>query len=333
MGLKGGGAFNRILGPIHPMWLNNVAYVAIDFDQAATAFPNRRTGLKALYNSFINLDYRHLVGFARDISAITEEEEAALPRSRRISQFPGDLLKATGTEFTGVYEDGWLTSDSEFALGGAESGDIVRLKGFVPELAGSGTDGDLIATINGGPPLRTESPPGEFDWAFPIAGAGKTTHIAFHYTNGGSLPGTDGRPVAAKMQLLEIVRDDSRRWDLGSAGSLRPPTEGIDQDGWAQAVATLALPVRAGRAGIQVEIEFPGWPGVPPEGELRVSVDGAPLKVQILKPGRNLIALPASAGLSVREVRLEAAHTFRLPAPDKRERAFRILSASETSQQ
>jgi hypothetical protein len=69
LGAVGSGALNLIVGPLKPVWLDGNAYIAIDFNQSAISVPTHRSWLKALYNSSINLDYRRLVGFGRDISA------------------------------------------------------------------------------------------------------------------------------------------------------------------------------------------------------------------------------------------------------------------------
>ena len=183
LGAVGSGALNRIAGPVSPVWLDGAAYIALDFDQPAMPYPIVRTGLKALYNTNVNLDYRRLVGYARDISAISPEEREALPRPRSLSRFPLDLVQAVGLEYSGIYEDGWLSPDSEFVLGAAHPGESVMLRGYVPKLAGAKPDGDLLVTINGSSKFRVSAHPGPFNWVVPVAEPGRTTRVALHFTS------------------------------------------------------------------------------------------------------------------------------------------------------
>ncbi len=329
LGAVGSGALNRIAGPVSPIWLDGVAYIALDFDQAATPYPIVRTGLRALYNSNVNLDYRRLVAYARDISAISPEERDALPRPRGIAQFPLDLVQANGLEFSGIYEDGWLSPDSEFVLGAAHSGESVRLRGYVPELPGAKPDGELVITINGSSKFRISANHGPFNWVVPVAEPGRTTRVALHFTSGGSLPNGDGRPAAAKLESLDIGPAPAGRCQFATVGSPRFPSEGVDQDGWVGAGGDIALPVGPSVYAIRFEFEYPGWVAIPAQGAVEISIEGQPARTLALKPGSNSVTLPAMPGPPVRHVHLGATGTFRLPAPDNRERAFRLLSVEE----
>ncbi|MGD1032635.1 MAG: hypothetical protein ABSA05_16015, partial [Opitutaceae bacterium] len=239
----GSGALNRIAGPVSPLWLDGAAYIALDFNQPAIPYPIRRTGLKALYNTDVNLDYRRLVAYARDISALSREEVDALPRPRSISNFPDDLVQASGLEFSGIYEDGWLSPDSDFILGSASPGDSVRLRGYVPELPGTKPDGELLIAINDGLSFRVSARPGPFNWVVPVAEPGKLTRVALHFSSDSSLPKGDDRPAAARMDSLEISPGSTDRFDFITGGSPRPPSNGVEQDGWAGAGDDIALSV------------------------------------------------------------------------------------------
>jgi hypothetical protein len=205
LGLRGDGAANIIVGPIVPVQLDGGSYIALDFRQAPTLFPFHRTGLKGLYNTNIPLDYRELIGFARDISALSPEEVAALPRPRRVADFPLDLVRAAGLEYAGIYEDGRLSPDTSFVLGEARAGDELHIKGCVEQLPGGYQGGDALVSIDGGPSVRLPVPAGRyFDWRLPIAHPGRTTRVTLHFTVPGVLPGGDGRPVGGKLDLLEV---------------------------------------------------------------------------------------------------------------------------------
>jgi hypothetical protein len=326
LGAVGSGALNLIAGPVSPVWFDGTAYIALDFDQPASQYPIYRTGLKALYNTEVNLDYRRLVAYARDISALSPEERDALPKPRSLSRFPLDLVRADGLEFSGIYEDGWLSPDSEFILGAARAGESVRIRGYVPELPGAKAGGELVITINRGLAFRVSAPPGPFSWVVPVAEPGKTTRVALHFTSGGPLPNGDGRPAAAKLDSLDIGPTPVGRCEFAAGGSPRFPCEGVDQDGWAVAADDIALPVNPSVYALRFEFEYPGWPGIPAQGAVSILIEGQPARTLALKPGTNSVTLPLMPGSPVRHVHLQAKGTFRLPAPDGRERAFRLLS-------
>ena len=329
LGAVGSGALNRIAGPVSPVWLDGAAYIALDFNQAAMPYPIVRTGLKALYNTDVNLDYRRLVGYARDITAISPEEREALPRPRSLSRFPLDLVQAEGLEYSGIYEDGWLSPDSEFVLGAAHPGESVMLRGYVPVLSGARPDGDLLVTINGNSKFRVSAHPGPFNWVIPVAEPGTTTRVALHFTSSAPLPNGDDRPAAAKLESLDIGPAPAGCGKFSTIGSPRFPCEGVDQDGWAAAGDDVALPVNPSVYALRFEFEYPGWAGIPAQGAVSISIEGQPARTLALKPGTNSITLSVMPGSPVRRVHLQAKGTFRLPAPDGRERAFRLLSVEE----
>ena len=329
LGAVGSGALNRIAGPVRPVWLNGVAYIALDFNQPALPYPIHRTGLKALYNTDVNLDYRRLVAYARDISALSPEELDALPRPRSITRFPLDLVQASGLEYSGIYEDGWVSPDAEFVLGGAHPGEAARLRGYVPELPGTKPDGELVIRINNGSVFRVSAHPGFFNWVVPVEEPAKMTRIALHFTESGPLPQGDDRPAAAKLSSLEIGPDMTNHFDFATVGSARPPSEGIEEDGWAGDRDDFALPVGPSVSAVKFEFEFPGWEGIPADSAVVISVEGGAAQTLALKPGRNSVTVPLMPGPLVRLVHLECNRTFRLPAPDGRERAFRFLSVEE----
>jgi len=204
MNLIGNGAAHRLVGPVKPVWLDGIAYIAIDFGQAPEQFPSSRRGLKGLYHKQVPLDYRWLVTYARDISALSAADCAALPVPRRLADFPRDLMQPSGLEFSGIYEDGWISAESEFKLGVAHAGELIRVKGFVPRLPDQAMDGVVSVVINGGPPRQFPSHVGPFDQAFEIPNPGPLTRLRLSFSTSGRLPGGDGRPIGGKVELIEI---------------------------------------------------------------------------------------------------------------------------------
>ncbi len=57
------------------------------------------------------------------------------PSSTLTSYPPDDLLFATGLEYSGIYEDGWLSPKSQFVLGRGGPNAWIRVRGYRPCLA------------------------------------------------------------------------------------------------------------------------------------------------------------------------------------------------------
>jgi hypothetical protein len=325
LGFVGNGAVNRIIGPIRPVWQDGAAYVAIDFAELPAQFMPKRSGLQALYNTNIPLDSRLLVAYGRDISALSPAEYAALERPTRIAKFPSDIVLARGLEFSGIFEDGWLSPQTDFVLGGAKPGAALRLRGYVPELPGMPLGkGTLKISLNG---VFFELPAatGTFDWLLPISAAA-TTRLSIVSTATAQLPNGDDRPVGAKLDLLEILPSlPSRTFDFATAGAIRLASNGIDQDGWMAKQATLYLPASTTPTEVTLKIENPDWSGAPTT-VLRTQVAGAAAITHTLAAGAYAtlkIRLPASP--AAQTLRLEGAVDFSLPAPDGRRRMGRLL--------
>jgi hypothetical protein len=323
--LVGSGAVNRIVGPLQPVWVDGVAYIALDFHQQPIAFPFERRGLQALYNTYIPIDYRRLIGFGRDISALSPAEYAALERPKRIAAFPADLAKATGLEFSGTYEDGWISPDAEFVLGAAQVGDVVRLKGYIPQLPGVTGVREWLVSINGDAPTKLAAPIGPFDWLLPVVHPGKTTRLTLHFSPAAALPPGDDRPVGAKLELIEVGPAPATRSEFARIDSPRPAAQGIDQDGWTEPEAAISLPASAEPVRLELKVEYPGWTAAP-ESAVELAADGVPVIRYPLKPGSNLIAAALPPSSAPRQLHLKSANSFSLPAPDGRKRSFQLVS-------
>jgi hypothetical protein len=201
----GGGAATVYSEPISPLWKDGHAFIAIDFGQGLSAFPNDKTGLMRLYNREWAADDRRLIGFARDISAVSEDEYSRLTRPTRITSFPDGLLGAGAPEYSGVYEDGWISDESFVKLGASGPGNKVTIKGMIPAL-GTLASGRLkvVISINDEPGGEEALRPGEFRLAAPIHLSSAITTVHIRFSDRVALPGNDGRLVSAQIRSLGI---------------------------------------------------------------------------------------------------------------------------------
>ena len=271
------------------------------------------------------LDSRLLVTYGRDISALTGAEVAALPRPARLSRFPADIVVARGLEFSGIFEDGWLSPQSEFVLAGASAGAAVRLRGYVPELPGMPLGRGTFKVNLNGRDFELPAATGTFDWLLPVSGATTATRVAITPSSTAELPNGDRRPVGAKLDLLEVLPAlPGRSFDFATAGALRLAAKGIDQDGWMARRAEIYLPASATATEVTLKLEFPDWSGATAT-TLSTQISDTPAVSHPLTPGTySTLRLRVPASAAAQTLRLEAPADFPLPAPDTRRRTGRL---------
>lgn len=325
LGTVGNGAFNLFVGPIKPQRFEDAAYVALDFAEIAGTVKDRRTGLKAAYNRMIPLDYRRIIGWARDISAVSPAEYAALERPTRLGRFPEDLSRAQGLEFCGLYEDGWMSPESRVTLGSATPGAVVRVRLMVPRVPGTSLGTGQLEMHVAGWRQVLPAPTGTMDWLVPVPRAMAATPIRFHLTATTRLPDGDERPTGGKLELLEILPGlPVQTFDFSAYGVARPAAIGVDQDGWMERQAEMTLPAGEHALRVTLRVEFPGWAGRP-TSNLRVQGERVAPALHPLTPGETLISVTLPPSSAPRTLRLEIADQFALPAPDTRQRGARLL--------
>ncbi len=331
LGVKGNGAFNLFIGPVTPVEFKGAHYLAIDFAEMPAQLTDYRPGLKSLYNRAVRLDYRQLVGWARDISAISEEEYASLHRPDAVTTFPRDLAQADTLEYSGAYEDGWLSPDATFVLRGTTRGELLRIRGAVPRIDGTSLgNGTLRITINGETPIVVPAAPGDFDWLVPIEKRDPATRVELAFSASAPLPGRDQRPAAAKLRSIGIAEAVlPHTSDYTAPGTERLAAAGIDSDGWMSRDASVLLPASERAMDVAVQFEYPGW-AQEQHGGVRGRVGDIAVSVPLIPGQRPTMNLRLAPSATPRALELDAPAEFVLPAPDSRRRSLRVLSVRLT---
>lgn len=327
----GSGAANLFVGPITPVKLGEHYYIALDMGEIPRPFPSNRSGFKALYNRNVPLDYRLLTSYGRDISVISVADYQALARPTRLEKFPEDIIHARELEFSGIYEDGWLSPDSTYVLGESHPGDAVRLRLQIPSRAFSTNSvGEARISVNKGNAVVIAVTANDFDWLLPIQNPGKKTELSVSFSMHGVLKYPDSRVVSAKLDYIKLL--SISKVDFTAATGPRPPTNGIDLDGWCESKAAFDMPISEQSNGVVLNINYPGWWNAPLTSSVSISLDNDQPHVYKLKQGINTITVPAAPGVCKRRVNLQSNLLLSLPKPDNRERAFCLLSAESNDQ-
>jgi hypothetical protein len=303
------------------------ALVGIDLGREPVRFNEKRRGLMRLYGLDVPLDRRRLVCYGRDISAISERQYAALKAPSRLEKFPADLQNQE-LEYSGFYEDGWVSDGAWCMLARPADADAVVVKGVVPDLV-QDFETEVTVKVGGREVGRKKLGVGQFEVKYGIPGADPAKpdetaparqRIDVSFSRLQNLTEPDGRPVGA---LLTSIGFDSPP---------RPPTElnhfpddfhrnplltpqGLYPDGWAGPNMTVRLAQMPGSGYLVVKGQVPTITDSGFSTTVRVSVDGQRVAERTLKPGEfDLeVPVPAGAGVAQRQVGLKFTATQQLP--------------------
>jgi hypothetical protein len=220
--LVGRGSTRTVSDPVEPQYLGAQPYVQIDMGIDGKRFPEMRKGLMNLFGTDVAIDRRALVGFLRDISLVSEEEYQAFKPPSEIAVFSynrNDLRDNPQLEYSGIYEDGWVSENSVYKLTQQSGASQMVVKGEVPTLPGGDpyfetraqlfVDGKLVAEQMlplGAFELRGNVAPAEASEATASAGAAAVRKVELKFSRYRNLPMVDGypdgRPVSAMLKYV-----------------------------------------------------------------------------------------------------------------------------------
>ena len=329
LGFVGAGSARVISTILKPEIFEQQAYLTLDFADQARPILKNKTGLMQLWGAKYNLDDRRLVGFTRDISVITDAQYRAMARPSHIGDFPLDLSRYPGLEYSGMFEDGWVGPDSMFKLAGSHPGQILYFKGYVPDIPDYRTRGlDLTISINDRPTEVVNLRSGEFTLTRLIREPADITSIRLHFSGAQPYGERDTRYLSAFVKEISIG-------DLPDLAAFRAIKNrsgegfnltGVDEDGWFGRTAGFAVPQFSEFKVLKIDLEMPGWAPLP-RNDLRVLLDGQPQSAQTVAAGSYYsVFIPLQAG-TAHQVKLESGADFPLPS-GKRERSFLIKNIS-----
>jgi hypothetical protein len=220
LGAVGRGSARLFSPPLVPQRIDGRDYFMVDFGRPGKRFNMPRVGLMSLYGRDVAIDRRLLVGFARDVSAISEDEFQKLAPPGQLTNFPADLANPN-LEYSGLYEDGWV-ADAAFAtlalpatpaeLGSAPK--AIAVRGSVPTIGGNAAfTTDVTLKVDGVEVAKKTLTPGEFEvrGALPAKAAdgstptGSRRRVELLFSNTQHLPEGDNRPAAALLKFVGFV--------------------------------------------------------------------------------------------------------------------------------
>lgn len=202
IGFVGRGSGRVFSAPISPKVIDNVSYISVDMGRDGRQLPNRSMGLSLLYGREIRNDYRRIATFGRDISLITEEQYQAVKPPTQLQNFPADLADKN-LEYSGIYEDGWISERSFFVLTKEPQAKQLLIRGVMPKISDPAFSTTLHLSIDGVELARKAIGLGQFEVKLFLLNvqAGRR-RIDLSFDSYQTLPGADGRPTGGKIDFI-----------------------------------------------------------------------------------------------------------------------------------
>ena len=190
--------------PLAAQRISGRTYVALDFGKDGTLYPDSRRGLMLWLGRDVVLDPRRIVGHARNISLVTEEQYERMVPPSALQQFPQDL-GSPALEYSGFYEDGWVAEHLVVVLRRPTGPGLLTLKGtLLPTASGSGM---TITVVAAGIVVASERrDPGAFALNIPVPPAeGRRIAVELRFSDVRPLSDRDRRPASAHIDFLGVA--------------------------------------------------------------------------------------------------------------------------------
>ena len=205
VGFVGRGSGRVVSEPIALASIDGVPFFALDIGRDAQVTPFAKMRLMNLFGTTINPDLRKLAAYGRDISLIGEDEYRVMAPPSQLTRFPADLANRA-LEYSGIYEDGFISEESFFVLKGASRNARVRVAGMVPGIDNMQFKTRIHVLVDGVPVATRELPIGDFIVEAPIPGdATQRRRIEIRFDKAQRLAGLDGRMTGAQMSTIALV--------------------------------------------------------------------------------------------------------------------------------
>lgn len=201
MDVMGRGSARVFSPPLNPQMIDNFPYLGIDMGVSGTPFLDSRNGLMNLYGRNVTSDRRKLVGFGRDISLVSDEEYQNMTAPEQVSNFPADLANPN-LEYSGVYEDGWISEAGFFGLNQSAGAKNLLIRGVVPQVDNAAFKTQVTVLIDGQEVDRRSLGLGEFELKLAAPAQAGRHRVELRFSNFQRLPGNDKRPVAALLKSI-----------------------------------------------------------------------------------------------------------------------------------
>jgi hypothetical protein len=202
--IAGRGSARIVSAPVVPQWIDGHAYLAIDFGVDGTRYPDPRRGLMTWIGGNVALDPRQIVGLARNISLIDDTDYSRTVAPNALALFPQDLANPQ-LEYSGIYEDGWLSENSVVVLRRPDGPGVLSLRGtLLPD--GSQAGMNISILIDGVAAFSERREPGAFTIEVPVPVAERNrVVVGVRFSAVRPLSDGDRRPASAHIDSVTVA--------------------------------------------------------------------------------------------------------------------------------
>lgn len=186
---------------IEPTFLNGKPYISIDMKRNGLPFAFKPKWMMLLYGRHISPDPRLITAFGRDISLISEEDYLALKPPVSLQTFPDDLTNKN-LEYSGIYEDGWISEESFFVLSINPDSRYLVIKGMVPLITNPRYTSTIKVRLDGKEVAEQIIGLDKFELKVPVSSFQGHQRIDIAFSDYQHLPGEDGRIIGAKIDFI-----------------------------------------------------------------------------------------------------------------------------------
>jgi hypothetical protein len=187
-----------------PFSINGLNYYHVHIAQDLAPFPEKRSLVSGLYGKRFALDSRRISLFLNNLSVVDQDRFDQTLDQRFISLFPDHLVNSD-LVYSGMYEDGWISSNSYFELSDKSSKQLV-VEGTIPILE---QNPDFVTSmtlsIDGKKLVTKQLKGGSFSVSAPWLGEAKgkkAKRIQVQFSEYQMLPDPDGRPASALIKFI-----------------------------------------------------------------------------------------------------------------------------------
>jgi hypothetical protein len=206
-GLVGRGSGRVLTPPVEPVVIDGQAFIHLDMGREGRQFPLPPTGpVTGLYGRQVALDNRYLTAFVRNISLLSLAQVQALEPPHAVSSFPADLAHE-GLQYSGIYEDGWISERAFFILQPRAPRDVLEVRGMVPMIDRADFKTSLTVSVDGRPVSRAALGLGDFALKIPLPPGQRSRRIDLAFDQTQTLPGGDGRPTGGLIRSIGFVKE------------------------------------------------------------------------------------------------------------------------------
>ncbi len=200
----GSGSGRVVSQPIKAQLVEGVPYICIDMGMNGVPSREVRTGLMRLWGRDLPLDYKMLVGLARNISLVTEEEYESFVAPSGIRKIPDDFVNQQFI-YSGAHEDGWLSTESFFIFHSDSVLQPLVIRGVVPITQSSTFSTNMRVVVDGLEIGRKNLKIGEFEYRFPVRQRAGRRRVEIYFDHTQALLHNDQRRAAALLRCISFA--------------------------------------------------------------------------------------------------------------------------------